>query len=93
MTNEEFEKIEEIYRRYKELINTKEEAKEIKEIIESNDVSNFRMISFDFGWDENLEFSVSEETRNYIKKEVINMLEKVIQDCSEKIEAIKMPRN
>ncbi|EQF29075.1 hypothetical protein QEW_0323 [Clostridioides difficile CD160] len=93
MTNEEFEKIEEIYRRYKELISTKEEAKEIKEIIESNDVSNFRMISFDFGWGENLEFSVSEETRNYIKKEVINMLEKVIQDCSEKIEAIKIPRN
>ncbi|AXU79246.1 Uncharacterised protein [Clostridioides difficile] len=33
MTNEEFEKIEEIYCRYKELISTKEEAKEIKEII------------------------------------------------------------
>ncbi|HBG3258957.1 TPA: hypothetical protein KP562_003200 [Clostridioides difficile] len=93
MTNEEFEKIEEIYRRYKELISAKEEAKEIKEIIESYDVSNFKMINFDFGWDENLEFNVSKETRNYIKKEVINMLEKVIQDCSEKIEAIKILSN
>lgn len=93
MTNEEFGKIEEIYRRCKELRRTKEEAEEIKGIIENSNGLNFKMISFDFDWDENLEFSIGKETRNYIKKEVINMLENVIQDCNEKIEAIKIPKS
>lgn len=80
MVNEEFGKIEELYRRCETLRITKEKAKETKKI-------------FEFGWDEDLEFSITEEMRSNIKKEVINMLEKVIQDCSEKIEAIKIPRS
>lgn len=92
MTNEEFEKIEEIYCRYKTLKEMKVDSKDIKDIIENSNGSDLRMISFDFGWSEDLEFSVRGETRNYIKKEVINMLENVIQDCSEKIEAIKIPK-
>ncbi|EGT5422327.1 hypothetical protein KWR14_005775 [Clostridioides difficile] len=92
MTNEEFEKIEEIYCRCKALKEIEVDSKDIKDIIENSDGSNLRMISFDFGWSEDLEFKINKEVGNYIKKEIINMLENVIQDCSEKIEAIKIPK-
>ncbi|MDI3074609.1 hypothetical protein QJL41_08700 [Clostridioides difficile] len=49
MTNEEFEKIEEIYCRCKALKEIKVDSKDIKDIIENSDGSDLRMISFNFG--------------------------------------------
>ncbi|MDI3042762.1 hypothetical protein QJK96_16520 [Clostridioides difficile] len=86
MTNEEFKKLEEICNKYEGLRVMKENAEETKKSIECSDSSKLKFISFNFGWNEDLELRISKETRAYIKQEVIKMLEKVTQDCNKKME-------